>query len=171
MGEEGTSYCNPVYRLAGWGYPQLVLIHNQSACDTINTATNTVRQTQILSGKFASGDKQKGNFTGYNAAGERIFIHKAQMEAVGFNTADDVKFPFFALIATKPIQTRDANGDITEVVVDRLQALSLFKSAAELTAAVNADFALSLDAAKARKEMATAAGLNEESVNTLLAMA
>jgi hypothetical protein len=156
--------------LAGWGYPQLVLIHNQSACDTINTATNTVRQTQILSGKFASGDKQKGNFTGYNAAGERIFIHKAQMDAVGFTDAN-LKFPFFALIATKPIQTRDASGEITDVMVDRLQALSLFKSAAELTAAVNADFALSLDAAKARKEMATAAGLNEASVNALLELA
>jgi hypothetical protein len=130
-----------------------------------------MRQTQILSGKFSTGADSKGNFSGYNAGGERIFIHKSQMESVGFNTADDVKFPFYALIANKPIQTRDANGDITEVVVDRLQALSLFKSAAELTAAVNADFALSLDAAKARKEMATAAGLNEESVNTLLQMA
>jgi hypothetical protein len=130
-----------------------------------------VRQTQILSGKFSTGTDSKGNFSGYNAGGERIFIHKSQMESVGFVTADDVKFPFYALIANKPIQTRDANGDITDVVVDRLQALSLFKTSAELTAAVNADFALSLDAAKARKEMATAAGLNEESVNTLLQMA
>jgi hypothetical protein len=130
-----------------------------------------VRETKILSGKFASGDKQQGNFTGYNAAGERIFIHKSQMESVGFNTTADVKFPFFALIANKPIQTRDANGDITEVVVDRLQALSLFKTADELTDAVNADYALSLNSAKARKEMATAAGLDESSVNTLLQMA
>ena len=130
-----------------------------------------MRQTQILSGKFSTGTDSKGNFSGYNAGGERIFIHKSQMESVGFVTADDVKFPFYALIANKPIQTRDANGDITEVVVDRLQALSLFKSAAELTAAVNADFALSLDAAKARKEMATAAGLNEASVNALLELA
>lgn len=130
-----------------------------------------MRQTQILSGKFATGDKQKGNFTGYNAAGERIFIHKAQMESVGFITDKDVTFPFYALIDMKPMQTRDADGAITEVVVDRLKALSLFKTAAELTAAVNADFALGLEAAKARKEMATAAGLNEASVNTLLEMA
>jgi hypothetical protein len=130
-----------------------------------------MRQTQILSGKFSTGADSKGNFSGYNAGGERIFIHKSQMESVGFNTADDVKFPFYALIANKPIQTRDANGEITDVVVDRLQALSVFKTANELTTAVNADFALNLDAAKARKEMATAAGLNEESVNTLLQLA
>lgn len=130
-----------------------------------------MRQTQILSGKFSTGADSKGNFSGYNAAGERIFIHKAQMESVGFADEKSLKFPFFALIANKPIQTRDANGEITDVVVDRLQALSVFKTAAELTAAVNADFALNLDAAKARKEMATAAGLNESSVNALLELA
>lgn len=129
-----------------------------------------MRQTQILSGKFSSGADAKGNFSGYNAGGERIFIHKAQMEAAGF-TDGNVKFPFYALIANKPIQTRDANGDITEVVVDRLQALSVFTTDEALTAAVNADYALTLKAAAARKEMATAAGLNEASVNTLLSLA
>lgn len=129
-----------------------------------------MRQTQILSGKFSSGADAKGNFSGYNAGGERIFIHKAQMEAAGF-TEGNVKFPFYALIANKPIQTRDANGDITEVVVDRLQALSVFTTDEALTAAVNADYALTLKAAAARKEMATAAGLNEASVNTLLSLA
>lgn len=130
-----------------------------------------MRQTQILSGKFATSEGSKGNFTGYNAGGERIFIHKAQMESVGFNTAADLKFPFYALIANKPIQTRDANGEITEVVVDRLQALSVFTTDEALTNAVNADYSLTLKAAAARKEMATAAGLNEASVNTLLALA
>ena len=129
-----------------------------------------MRQTQILSGKFSSGADAKGNFSGYNAGGERIFIHKAQMEAAGF-TDGNVKFPFYALIANKPIQTRDANGDITEVVVDRLQALSVFTTDEALTAAVNADYALTLKAAAARKEMATAAGLNEASVNQLLSLA
>lgn len=129
-----------------------------------------MRQTQILSGKFSSGADAKGNFSGYNAGGERIFIHKAQMEAAGF-TDGNVKFPFYALIANKPIQTRDANGDITEVMVDRLQALSVFTTDEALTAAVNADYALTLKAAAARKEMATAAGLNEASVNTLLSLA
>lgn len=130
-----------------------------------------MRQTQILSGKFSTGADAKGNFSGYNAGGERIFIHKAQMEAAGFTDASSVKFPFFALIANKPIQTRDANGDITEVVVDRLQALSVFTTDEALTTAVNADYALTLKAAAARKEMATAAGLNEASVNTLLSLA
>lgn len=130
-----------------------------------------MRQTQILSGKFATGDKQQGNFTGYNAAGERIFIHKAQMESLGFIVDKDITFPFYALIDIKPMQTRDEDGKLTNVLTDRLKALSVFKTAEALTAAVNADFALSLDAAKARKEMATAAGLNEASVNTLLQMA
>jgi len=130
-----------------------------------------VRQTQILSGKFSSGEGKQGNFSGYNAAGERIFFHKTQMESLGFNTDKDITFPFYALVANKPMNTRDEDGKITDVLTDRLQALSVFKTAEALTAAVNADFALGLNAAKARKEMATAAGLNEESVNTLLQMA
>jgi hypothetical protein len=130
-----------------------------------------MRQTQILSGKFSSGEGRKGNFSGYNAAGERIFFHKSQMEALGFNTDKDITFPFYALVDNKPMKTRDEDGKITDVLTDRLQALSVFKTAAELTAAVNADFALNLDAAKARKEMATAAGLNESSVNALLELA
>ena len=130
-----------------------------------------MRQTQILSGNFSSGEGRKGNFSGYNAAGERIFFHKTQMEALGFKTDQDITFPLYALVDKKPMKTRDADGAITDVLTDRLQALSVFKTAEALTAAVNADFALSLDAAKARKEMATAAGLNEESVNTLLQLA
>jgi hypothetical protein len=130
-----------------------------------------MRQTQILSGKFSSGEGKKGNFSGYNAAGERIFFHKTQMESVGFNTDKDITFPFYALVDNKPMKTRDADGEITDVVTDRLQALSVFKTAEALTAAVNADYALKLEAAKARKEMATAAGLNEESVNALLQLA
>jgi hypothetical protein len=63
-----------------------------------------MKSTKILSGKFANAEGQKGNFTGYNSAGERIFIHKSQMESIKMKTDADFK-PFFALTDEKDIQT------------------------------------------------------------------
>ena len=129
-----------------------------------------MKQTQILSGKFSTGDKAKGNFTGYNAAGEKIFIFKEQMATLGFKTDADVK-PFFALVDTKEIATRDENGEITTTLVKRLQATSVFKTAAEIISAVNSDKLLALEAAAQLKTAATAAGLTEAAVNSLLELA
>ena len=130
-----------------------------------------MKQTQINSGKFTTAEGSKGNFTGYNAKGERIFINKRQMSSIGVTKDAEVKFPFYALIDTKKITTRDENGEITNVKVDRLQALSVFKTVSELTQAVNADIMLEIAAASELKTVATAAGLNETAVNSLLALA
>ena len=73
-----------------------------------------MKSTLITSGKFANGEGQRGNFTGYNAKGNRIFIHKAQMENLGWTKDSDVK-PFYALIEERDIQTRDVNGELTDV--------------------------------------------------------
>lgn len=130
-----------------------------------------MKQTQINSGKFTAAEGSKGNFTGYNAKGERIFVNKLQMAGIGCSKDADVKFPFYALIDIKQINTRDEDGVITDVKVDRLQALSVFKTAAELTQAVNADVMLEISAAAELKTAATAAGLNDTAVNSLLALA
>lgn len=125
-----------------------------------------MKKTKILSGNFSSGEGKKGNFSGYNTAGQRIFINKKQMESLGFKTDADVK-PFFAVIDTKEIDTLDAEGAATGVMVKRLQALSVFKTEADLIAAVNADALLDINATAALKVAATAAGLTDAQVTAL----
>jgi|SRR6478609_1804731 len=125
------------------------------------------KSTQILSGNFSAGEGKKGNFTGYNAKGEKIFVHKAQMETLGFKTDKDVK-PFFAVIGEREIATRDEDGNITTTMVKRLQALSVFADSKSLIAAVNSDAVLELQAKAALKTEATAAGLTEKSLEALL---
>jgi len=124
-------------------------------------------KTQITSGKFATGEGQKGNFTGYNSKGQRIFIHKAQMQSIGMNVDADFN-PFYALIDEREIQTRDVNGELTDVLVKRLQALSVFKTMDELLKAENSDFELELASNSYRKSIATSAGLSTAEINALL---
>lgn len=126
------------------------------------------RNTQISSGNFSKGDTSKGNFTGYNAKGEKIFIHKAQMESLGFKKDADVKFPFFAVIGNRDIQTRDEEGNLTNTMVSRLQALSVFKTQNELVNAVNSDAKLAIAAQADLASSAKASGLTDKMVEALL---
>jgi hypothetical protein len=126
-----------------------------------------MKTTKITSGKFANAEGQKGNFTGYNALGERIFIHKAQMESLGWKTDADVK-PFFALVDTKEIQSRDAEGELTETLVKRLQALSVFKTMEELVDAKNADAKIEIAIRKDLESTVNASGLTQASVDALM---
>jgi hypothetical protein len=126
-----------------------------------------MKSTKILSGKFANAEGQKGNFTGYNSAGERIFIHKSQMESIKMKTDADFK-PFFALTDEKDIQTRDAEGELTAITVKRLQALSVFLTLDELMSAENSDFELKIASKKYQSKLASTSGLSEAQVNALL---
>lgn len=128
-----------------------------------------MKSTKILSGKFANGEGQQGNFTGYNSKGERIFIHKNQMESIKMSKDEDFK-PFFALIDEKEIQTRDANGEITDVMVKRMQALSIFLTMEELMSAENSDFEISIASAKHKASLASTSGLSETQIDALLAV-
>ena len=125
------------------------------------------KSTQILSGNFSAGEGKKGNFTGYNAKGEKIFVHKAQMETLGFKTDKDVK-PFFAVIGEREINPMDEDGKPTNVLVKRLQALSVFTTSEALIKAVNSDAVLEIQAKAALKTEATAVGLTEKSLEALL---
>ena len=128
-----------------------------------------MKSTKILRGNFANGVGQQGNFTGYNPSGEQIFINKKQMESIGIKTDTDFK-PFFALVDNKPIATRDINGDLTDIMVDRMQALSIFHTMEELLSAENSDYEMSVASANYRKSIATSAGLSEADVKSLLAV-
>ncbi len=123
----------------------------------------------ITSGKFTDA----GNFTGYNALGERLHIHKRQMEALKWEKDADVKTPFYAIGAEKEIGQLDAEGNPlmaegVPVLVTRLTALSIFKTKAELiNAHVDANM-LDVEIAQEFTTQATTAGLNEEAVKALL---
>ncbi len=127
----------------------------------------------IQSGNFT----QNGNFSGYTAKGERVFIHKNQMESSGWKTKEDVKFPFFAIGAIKQIGQLKEDGtpktkeDGSAVLVDRLQAMSVYKDQASLVAAHVAEATLNVAIAKEVATTAKASGLTEAQVNELLALA
>ena len=123
------------------------------------------RKTSILSGNFSAN----GNYSGYDAQGERIFIHKRQMAAIKWEKDGDVKFPFYAIVGEKTISPRDADGNIsTTVTVQRLQALSVFTTQEALIAAANADAKLDIAIKQDLRATATSAGLTEAQVTALL---
>lgn len=122
---------------------------------------------QIFSGNFSKGENAKGNFTGYDSEGTRIFIFKAQMETLGIKEDKDFK-PFYALVAERDIQTRDENGELTDTVTKRLQATAVFKTEAELYQAKNSSKRLELGAMLDLQQTASTAGLSEKHVEMLL---
>lgn len=131
-----------------------------------------MRNFTVQSGDFTKA----GNFTAYSALGERVFIHKRVMESQKWNKTEDVTFPFYAIIDTKEIgQLDDAgkpkmNADGTAVLVERLQALSIFSSEETLTNAQVDNVTLDIRVKSAIKSSASSAGLTESAINSLLAV-
>lgn len=131
-----------------------------------------MKKYAITSGKFTG----KGNFTGYDALGNRIHVHQAQMNSLGWAKDADVKFPFFAVGAEKEIGQLDENGapkmeNGVAVLVKRLTATSVFASKADLTSALVDVATLDIEITKAVKATATAAGLTESEVSALVTAA
>ncbi len=127
----------------------------------------------IHSGNFSAN----GNFSGYTALGERLFIHKTQMAGLNWTKNEDIKFPFYAIGAEKMIGQLDANGkpamnaDGSPVQVARLQALSIFGTKDALTQAHVDTATLDIEIKSAIKQSATSAGLSEQAVSSLLSLA
>ena len=125
----------------------------------------------ITSGSFTTN----GNFSGYNALGERVHFHKRQMEALKWVKNEDVKYPFFAIGAVKQIGQLDENNepktntDGSAVLVDRLTALSAFATKAELIAAHVDSSTIEIEIKGAIAGVAKSSGLNEKSIEMLLA--
>lgn len=127
-----------------------------------------MKATTILSGNFSTGEGALGNFSGYNSSGQRIFIFKQQMEGVGFKETKDLKYPFFALMAEREIETRDDSGELTGTMVKRVQATAVFKTMDELITAKNSDAIIEIKSASALATEATTAGFDKEQVKALL---
>jgi len=101
------------------------IINNKCACDTINTATDTMalENLNIVSGTFSA----KGNFTGYTSLRKKTFIHSGAMKAKGWDTIDKVKFPFIAVseIAQVPKTTaRELVNEDGTIVMEYIPVLN-----------------------------------------------
>ena len=131
------------------------------------------RNFSIVSGNFT----ESGNFSGYNALGERLHIHGRQMEAADI-TAETLAFPFFAIGTIKQIGQLDENGDAklntegTAVLVDRLTATSVFTTKAALLQAhidnSMLDSEVNIAVAVAAATVAKSSGLSEKALTALL---
>jgi hypothetical protein len=123
----------------------------------------------INNGQFTA----QGNFSGYTAMGDRVHFHKRQMDAVGFATPADVKFPFWAIAKDTTFGALDADGnavlnaDGTAVVNSRLTACSVFKTNAELTQAHVDEALVDVVIQVAIAKAASAAGLSAEQIAVL----
>jgi len=124
--------------------------------------------SEIHSGNFAKGEKNQGNFTGYTADGEKFFINKALLSSLKWTKDADVEFPFYAITDEKPIQTRDADGELTEVTVQRAKALSIFKSEDQMINAFNSSARMQIKAKVNLAQHATASGLSTSTISALL---
>lgn len=129
-----------------------------------------MKQTLITAGNFAGKDS-KGNFSGYNPAGERIFINKKAMESLGWTKDSDVKYPFFAIVGEREFNTLDENGELTDKTFKRLQALSVYGTKEAMIQAYNAEASLEIEAKVALATTAKSSGLTEKAVEALLAAA
>lgn len=78
----------------------------------------------ITHGSFTA----QGNFTGYTAIGERILIYARQMNSLGWEMNEDVKYPFYTIAEEKDNEPLGTNGKPTGEKTKRLTALSVFKS-------------------------------------------
>lgn len=123
----------------------------------------------ISSGKFTDN----GNFTGYNALGERVHVHKAQMAALKWGKDEDVKFPFFAIGTVKQIGQLDenqkpkTNPDGSPVLVDRLTATAVFASKQGLIDARVDDLTIDFEITQGVKKAGEKVGLSEKEISQL----
>ena len=124
-----------------------------------------MKATTIISGNFAKSAGNKGNFTGYNAVGEQIFISKAMIEKIGIKTDKDF-VQFYALVDTKSYNSVDANNNPIGTF-ERLTALSIYKTSLELNTAKNADKLLDIEGMQQLEEAVTSANLSEDSIRAI----
>ena len=121
----------------------------------------------ILSGNWSAN----GNFSGYNAAGQRIHIPARQMENLGLTRDSKIEYPIYTLVVEREFNELDEAGNPTDKTFKRLQAGSTFKTEEGMISAKNADKVLEIKAQKALVTEATSAGLTEDAVKALTSFA
>jgi len=185
MREKGTSSDNPIDNLESWRHPlptcsdevnQASHIFKQFKTFRMNNLTTTQLLTiEILSGNFATGDGNKGNFNAYDEDGQRYFIPKRLMEANGWSTdtAAAAAMPFYAKAKINVIGELDADGaialnaDKTPVTHERLQVMSIFKTREAVIASAVNKATLNIEIQAGINAVATSKGLTEANLLAL----
>jgi hypothetical protein len=157
--------------ISKWGYSPCIEF------TVINYKTRKMKKVEIISGNFATGEENQGNFNGYDSDGQRYFISKRLLSSHKWEKDADVKFPFWAKVGVKQINQlvnpKDPNSDLVmkdgvPVVVDRLQVLSIFKSEQELIDHEVNKASLDIKIQAGVKAAASTAGLSDKSIEALL---
>lgn len=126
----------------------------------------------IESGNFT----ENGNYSAYNDEGERFHIQAKQLEQLKWKENKDVKFPFYAIGVLKPIgQFKEGtteplmNEDGTPVTVDRWTITKVYNTRQEYIDTQIDKQSVGIEIAVGLKGRASKAGLDEKTVNALLA--
>lgn len=127
----------------------------------------------ITAGNFTTN----GNFSGYTALGERVFVHKRQMESQKWTKNEDVKYPFYAIGEQREFNEMDENNEPKKndkgelVKFKRLSALSVFPTKEALINAHVEVATLDIGVKGAISAQAKSAGLTDDAVKALLEVA
>ena len=124
----------------------------------------------INNGSFTAN----GNFSGYTALGDRVHLHKRQMESLNWKANADIKFPFYTIATIKQIGKLNDKGQpaldpLTGLAITepRLTALSAFKTRDEIKQAHADSSLLDIEIAQEIKAQASSAGLTDEAIKML----
>lgn len=126
---------------------------------------------RIISGDFTAA----GNFSGYTALGKRVHIFKRQMDSLGWTPDAKGEFPFYVIAEEKAIGKLDAN---KQPVVDeqgnpvteqRLTATAVFETKESITEACVEESTLNAEIKQSIAKSASAKGLTQSVVDSLVA--
>ena len=118
----------------------------------------------INNGTFSAA----GNFSGYNTLGTRVHIYKRQMDALNWTSVEDIDFPFYCIADIKTVQSTDDAGNPVGEASERLTALSVFKTKAEMTQAHVDNATLDMEIKKSIADEAAKVGLDTVSIEALM---
>lgn len=135
----------------------------------MNTSTTGLITIAILSGNFATGADNKGNFNAYDEDGIRYFVPKRLMENNGWTTDELAQkaMPFYAKAKINIIGQLDAEGNVamnpdgTPITHERLQITSIWKTREALIKSAIDKRTLDIEIEAGVKAVATSAGLTE----------
>lgn len=116
----------------------------------------------------------KGNYTVKNDEGNQFHVAKTTMESAGFNKIEDIKFPLYALMVEQTITPwvdgkPQIDSDGNELTVIRPTITKIYKSREEYVQRQVDKQSVNIEIAVGIKTAGIKSGLNEETVNSLLA--
>jgi hypothetical protein len=121
-------------------------------------------------GKDSNGRDKQGNFVAYLNDGEEVFILKNRMDRIGITKENikDVKWPLYGRLGKRSVGTRDEQGNLTNITVERDEIKSVFLTDDELVAVTTAGETIRVKEAVKRNEIRRASELTDEQLKVLM---